>query len=258
MNWKPIEAHEVTHIWKDSGTRITHAYHPSWYEHNGTPSGNNGRDMKFLYAEVEKEKVDNKDIVDVWRETTNQELHEFPPNWYQDNGTPVGEDNIDMVFLETKIKDDTLNCVFVLVGIPSAYMAQARRLHPIEVEASKIRKSPRHIRELQLAKLRKKKQQLVGKEHIPGPHNIAIFLTEKDAHDAIQKYSESISDAGYHSHFVIEPVLIGYGSIGTNEPTRILAQKLPLKEVWYSRRTGLIYKKCEKPKSIRHIVSFSS
>lgn len=151
----------------------------------------------------------------------------------------------------------TANCVFVLVALPAPYVIQSRHYQKLEEAAFKIRKLPKEKKEPQLQKLREKKQKIKEQGYVPAPHNVAIFTNQQDAQKAIQEYPDSISEAGYHSHLVIEPIPIGFANIGHGEPNGILAQTTPLKEIWYSLRSNQTYKQCKKPKSLIGTFHFS-
>ena len=47
--------------------------------------------------------LDNDKIRHVWKEQTDGSEHTFSPDWYQSNGTPVGSDDRDMIYVRTEV-----------------------------------------------------------------------------------------------------------------------------------------------------------
>ena len=49
--------------------------------------------------------IPNENIRHVWADSEGNEVT-VSPDWYEDNGTPIGEDGDDMVYVRTEILVD--------------------------------------------------------------------------------------------------------------------------------------------------------
>ena len=48
--------------------------------------------------------MQDADVINIWRdESTGKEIS-IHPNWYADNGTPLGDDGEDCVYVRTEVR----------------------------------------------------------------------------------------------------------------------------------------------------------